>query len=177
MSSGAKAVARSRLLRKQQRRSVVAWGLYLKIAQTRRYCEKGVNWASIPWARRQNDDRRRRRVHQNGEMEHRAQLLVVMRDRIKAKRYSLRTEVANVHWVRRFVRFNRGRHPRELASHHGRDFLTHLAPDRGVSAGTQHQASLHWRRCNFCMGVCWRCHWWCRRVLYKPSGPCDYRWN
>jgi integron integrase len=67
-------------------------------------------------------------------------LLDVMRDRIRAKRYSPRTEEAYVQWVRRFVRFAHGMHPRELAPHHVRDFLTYLARDRGVSASTQNQA-------------------------------------
>lgn len=73
-------------------------------------------------------------------MDVRVKLLDVMRDRIRAKRYSPRTEEAYVHWVRRFVRFARGTHPRDLASHHVRDFLTHLARDGGVSASTQNQA-------------------------------------
>ncbi len=43
-------------------------------------------------------------------------------------------------WVRRYVRYYRGRHPRELGCLHVRDFLTHLARDGGVAASTQNQA-------------------------------------
>ena len=67
-------------------------------------------------------------------------ILSVLRDRILAKHYSRRTEEAYAHWVRRFVRFHGRRHPRELGATHVRDFLTHLARDRQVSASTQNQA-------------------------------------
>jgi integron integrase len=67
-------------------------------------------------------------------------LLSVLRDRLLSRRYSARTVEAYSAWVRRFVRYARGRHPRELGATHVRDFLTHLARDRGVSASTQNQA-------------------------------------
>ncbi len=43
-------------------------------------------------------------------------------------------------WVRRYVRYYRGKHPRELGPTHVRDFLTHLARDGRVAASTQNQA-------------------------------------
>ena len=73
-------------------------------------------------------------------MERRPTLLGVLRDRIRAKHYSARTEQAYSEWVRRFVRFHRGRHPRDLDATHVREFLTYLARDRQVSASTQNQA-------------------------------------
>lgn len=63
-----------------------------------------------------------------------------MRDRLRAKHYSPRTEEAYLHWVRRYIRFHRRQHPRDLDAHHIREFLTHLARDRQVSASTQNQA-------------------------------------
>ena len=63
-----------------------------------------------------------------------------MRDRIRAKHYSPRTEEAYTHWVRRYIRFHGRRSPRELEAGHVREFLTHLARDAGVSASTQNQA-------------------------------------
>jgi integron integrase len=66
-------------------------------------------------------------------------LLDVVRDRLRTRRYSPRTEEAYLIWVRRYVRFHRGRHPRTLDVAEVRDFLTHLA-NRGVSASTQNQA-------------------------------------
>ena len=67
-------------------------------------------------------------------------LLSVLHDRIVAKHYSGRTEEAYAHWVRRYVRFHRRRHPREMGTVQVRDFLTHLARDEQVSASTQNQA-------------------------------------
>jgi hypothetical protein len=43
-----------------------------------------------------------------------ARLLDQLRERIRYLHYSIRTEQANVHWVRAFVRFHRMRHPREM---------------------------------------------------------------
>ncbi len=67
-------------------------------------------------------------------------LLSVWHDRAVAKHQSPRTTGAYAQWVRRSVRFHGRRHPRTLAEPHIRDFLTHLARDRGVSASTQNQA-------------------------------------
>ena len=68
-------------------------------------------------------------------------LLGRMREEIRRRNYSRRTEEAYVGWVRRFLRFHEMRHPREM----GRDdvvaFLTHLATKRKVSASTQNQAA------------------------------------
>lgn len=59
---------------------------------------------------------------------------------LRARHYSLRTERAYVHWVRRFVRFHDGRHPRELREADVNEFLTHLAVEGRVAASTQNQA-------------------------------------
>ena len=67
-------------------------------------------------------------------------LLEVVRQRIRLKHYSHRTEKTYVNWVRRFVRFHSRRHPRELGKAEIEAFLTHLAIDRKVSASTQNQA-------------------------------------
>ncbi|MCC6245518.1 MAG: integron integrase [Gemmatimonadaceae bacterium] len=67
-------------------------------------------------------------------------LVDVLRERIVAKHFSPRTLQAYAHWVRRFCRYHRGRHPRDLSSLAVRDFLTHLAQHEGVSASTQNQA-------------------------------------
>ena len=67
-------------------------------------------------------------------------LLQVLQDRLVAKHYSPRTLEAYEHWVRRFIRYHGRRHPREMDLAEVRDFLTHLARDRKVSASTQNQA-------------------------------------
>ena len=59
-------------------------------------------------------------------------LLEVVRQRIRLKHYSHRTEKSYVHWIRRFVRFNNRRHPRELGKADIEAFLTHLARPQGL---------------------------------------------
>jgi site-specific recombinase XerD len=66
-------------------------------------------------------------------------LLDQMRDVLRLKHYSLRTERCYCDWVKRFVRSHRLRHPREMGAAEIGSFLTHLARD-GVSASTQNQA-------------------------------------
>ncbi len=41
-------------------------------------------------------------------------LLDQVRDRLRLKHHSLRTEDAFLHWMRRFIHFHRKRHPREM---------------------------------------------------------------
>ncbi|MGH8681794.1 MAG: integron integrase [Burkholderiales bacterium] len=67
-------------------------------------------------------------------------LLDRVRDRVRLKHYSIRTEQAYVEWVRRFVLFHGGRHPRALGPGEVEAFLTHLAVEGRVSASTQNQA-------------------------------------
>jgi integron integrase len=67
-------------------------------------------------------------------------LFEVMRDRLRTKHYSIRTEEAYLAWVRRFVLFHRKRHPREMGAVEINAFLKHLAVDRRVAASTQSQA-------------------------------------
>ncbi|HRD48810.1 MAG TPA: integron integrase [Candidatus Competibacteraceae bacterium] len=67
-------------------------------------------------------------------------LLDQMRDRIRVKHYSIRTESAYVDWARRFILFHHKRHPREMGAPEVETFLTHLAVERKVSASTQNQA-------------------------------------
>jgi len=68
------------------------------------------------------------------------ELLGQLRAKIRYKHYSLRTEQAYVDWVRRFVQFNRGKHPRWLDASDVERFLTHLAVDLRVAPSTQNQA-------------------------------------
>jgi integron integrase len=67
-------------------------------------------------------------------------LLDQLRDRIRYAHYSLRTEKAYVHWVRRFVKFHGLRHPRELGGAEVEAFLTDLATVQQASASTHRQA-------------------------------------
>jgi integron integrase len=67
-------------------------------------------------------------------------LLDAIRDQIRLRHYSLRTERAYVQWSRRYIRFYRGRHPREMGGTEVIAFLGSLASEGNVSAATQSQA-------------------------------------
>ncbi|MDH4023393.1 MAG: integron integrase [Gammaproteobacteria bacterium] len=67
-------------------------------------------------------------------------LLEVARDRMRTRHFALRTEQAYLQWIRRYVRFHRRQHPRDLGAAGVEQFLTHLAVERKVSASTQSQA-------------------------------------
>ena len=67
-------------------------------------------------------------------------LLDQVRERVRVKHYSIRTELCYVEWVRRYVLFHGKRHPRELGPREVEAFLTHLAVAGRVSASTQNQA-------------------------------------
>jgi len=67
-------------------------------------------------------------------------LLDQVREAIRCRYYSRRTEEAYVHWIKRFIYFSGRRHPRELGEAEVTAFLSHLAVERKVAAGTQNQA-------------------------------------
>lgn len=67
-------------------------------------------------------------------------LLDVMTERLALRHASPHTVVAYTQWVRRYVRFHGGRHPRQLGEAELTAFLSHLATGRGVAASTQNQA-------------------------------------
>jgi integron integrase len=59
---------------------------------------------------------------------------------LRVKHYSSRTEEAYTYWIRRFIRANGMRHPRELDGVVVEHFLTRLATVDGVAPSTQGQA-------------------------------------
>ena len=67
-------------------------------------------------------------------------LLDRMRDHLRTRHYSIRTEQAYLDWARRFILYHNKRHPQEMGAPEVEAFLTHLAVDRQVSASTQNQA-------------------------------------
>jgi integron integrase len=67
-------------------------------------------------------------------------LLDRVREAIRVRHYSRRTEEAYTHWIRRYVVFHRKAHPATLGADAISKFLTWLAVDRRVSASTQNQA-------------------------------------
>jgi integron integrase len=67
-------------------------------------------------------------------------LLAEVRNAIRVKHYSLRTEQAYSDWIRRYVVFHDKRHPSELGAAEVEAFLTDLAVKANVAASTQNQA-------------------------------------
>jgi len=67
-------------------------------------------------------------------------LLEQVRDVMRLKHYSLRTERTYCDWITHFIRFHRMRHPAEMSEPEMADFLTHLARTGNISASTQNQA-------------------------------------
>lgn len=67
-------------------------------------------------------------------------LLDQVRDAIRLRHYSIRTEQAYTDWIRRFIVFHKKRHPSDMAEAEVTQFLTHLARVGNVAASTQNQA-------------------------------------
>lgn len=73
-------------------------------------------------------------------MDGKPRLLDRLREQIRVRHYSIRTETAYVTWVWNFIRYHGLRHPAEMGAAEVERFLSHLAVDRNVSASTQNQA-------------------------------------
>jgi integron integrase len=75
-------------------------------------------------------------------------LLEQMRDQIRVKQYSFRTEKTYLHWAREYIFFHNpelkqgkvAKHPTEMGTAEINQFITHLVTQRKVSASTQNQA-------------------------------------
>ncbi len=67
-------------------------------------------------------------------------LLDRVRDAVRLKNYSYRTEKAYVHWIKRYILYHQKRHPAEMGAPEIELFLTHLAVEGHVAASTQNQA-------------------------------------
>lgn len=67
-------------------------------------------------------------------------LLDQLRDALRTRHYSLRTEQSYVAWARRFILFHGKRHPKDMGADEVVTFLSWLATERLVAAPTQNQA-------------------------------------
>jgi integron integrase len=67
-------------------------------------------------------------------------LLDRVRNALRLRHYSGRTEEAYVAWIRRYILFHGTRHPASMGEREIVDYLTHLAQAQRVSASTQNQA-------------------------------------
>jgi hypothetical protein len=71
---------------------------------------------------------------------HKPKLLDQVREAIRIRHYSVRTEEAYVSWIKRFILFHGKRHPLEMGEDEITRFLSALAVHEQVSASTQNQA-------------------------------------
>jgi integron integrase len=69
-----------------------------------------------------------------------SQLLEQVRQVIRLKHLSIRTEKAYINWIYRFILFNNKQHPKTLGEKEIQKFLSSLAVVSNVSASTQNQA-------------------------------------
>ena len=76
-------------------------------------------------------------VSMNG---HPPRFLDQVRNALRVRHYSLRSEKAYVGWIRRFILYHQKRHPDSMGVDEVNAFLTHLAVDGHVSVSTQNQA-------------------------------------
>ena len=67
-------------------------------------------------------------------------LLDQVREAIRVRHYSYRTEQQYVAWILQYIRFHDRKHPRDLGGPEVERFLSHLATERRVAAATQAQA-------------------------------------
>ncbi|MEE2730177.1 MAG: integron integrase [Pseudomonadota bacterium] len=67
-------------------------------------------------------------------------ILDQVRDAVRVRHYSIRTEDAYCYWVRRFIFFHGARNPEQFNDSHVNAFLSHLAVNEKVSPSTQNQA-------------------------------------
>lgn len=81
-------------------------------------------------------DRRHQAAGSGGQ----PRLLDQVRNVIRCKHYSIRTEQSYIDWIRRYIYFHGKRHPAELDEAHISAFLTDLAVRGKVAGSTQNQA-------------------------------------
>lgn len=67
-------------------------------------------------------------------------LLDLVKESIRLKHYSYKTEIAYLSWIKRYIIFHNKKHPSELTEKHIRQYLSYLAMERNVASSTQSQA-------------------------------------
>jgi len=100
-------------------------------------------------------------------------LLDQVREAIRMRHYSPKTEESYIHWIRRFIFFHNKRHPAEMSEKEIAQFLSSLASELHVSVSTQNQALnailfLYRDVCGKRSGT--------STVLFVRNDPTDYRW-
>src|SRR5713226_1919784 len=103
-----------------------------------RLYSRAVNGAPVMQISSHVTDDSNRRHSQT--VEHKTKLLDQVRQAIRARHYSKRTENTYGEWIKRFIFFHGKRHPLEMGEPEINRFLTDLAVNKKVSASTQNQA-------------------------------------
>ena len=67
-------------------------------------------------------------------------LIEQLRNELRLRHYSLKTEESYVNWYKRYVHFHGVRHAAQMGADEVGRYLTHLAVERHVAASTQNQA-------------------------------------
>lgn len=76
----------------------------------------------------------------NNDTPPKPRLLEQVRDVLRYRHYSYRTEQSYIHWIKRYIYFHNKKHPRDMGADEIVEYLTHLAVKRKVSPSTQNQA-------------------------------------
>lgn len=69
-----------------------------------------------------------------------SELTKQVRDYLRSRQYSKRTERTYLHWIHQYFRFSHGKDPRSLGENHVAAYLEYLAIKRSVSPATQKTA-------------------------------------
>ncbi|QXP45003.1 phage integrase N-terminal SAM-like domain-containing protein [Shewanella eurypsychrophilus] len=69
-------------------------------------------------------------------MKHSSPFLESVRQDIRLRGYSLRTEKAYLYWIKRYILFHQKAHPETLSSDDVKDFLSWLANSQNVAINT-----------------------------------------
>ena len=73
-------------------------------------------------------------------LQRKSKLLEEVRQNLRRRHYSIRTEEAYLQWIRRFILFHNKRHPQDMGQIEVTAFLNYLAIKCNVAASTQNQA-------------------------------------
>jgi integron integrase len=73
-------------------------------------------------------------------MEVKKKLLDLVRDKIRVKHYSIKTERSYIGWIKQYIFFHNKKHPIEMGKREIEEFLTYLAVEKRVAPSTQNQA-------------------------------------
>ena len=63
-----------------------------------------------------------------------------IRNELRLRGYSLKTEKSYLYWIKYFIRFHQLQHPANMGAEEARTFLSYLAVEKNVAINTQKSA-------------------------------------